>query len=161
MAGLIEKEIGGAQAQAMPGNQMESDGESDESDPAFQAALKFAMDALYSNGAAEQIAQQLKGAQDMASTIADVAYNIVSMTDERTQGAVPDELLALFAISILKEVADIAEAAGIAIKSSDLAVALKTMILRYLGENGADTTQLQAAMDQVNPEDFNKVGEAA
>jgi hypothetical protein len=30
------------------------------------------------------------------------------------------------------------------------------MILRFLGEQGVDTTQLQQAMDQVDPEEFNQ-----
>jgi hypothetical protein len=29
------------------------------------------------------------------------------------------------------------------------------MILRYLGEQGVDTTQLQQAMDQVDPAEFD------
>jgi hypothetical protein len=33
------------------------------------------------------------------------------------------------------------------------------MILRYLGEQGVDTTQLQQAMDQVDPEEFNRMAE--
>ena len=31
------------------------------------------------------------------------------------------------------------------------------MILRFLGEQGVDTTQLQQAMDQVDPEEFNRM----
>jgi hypothetical protein len=66
-------------------------------------------------------------------------------------------LLALLATNILEEVASIAEAAKIPVKPSDLAMALKQMILRFLGEQGVDTTQLQQAMDQVDPEEFNRM----
>jgi hypothetical protein len=62
----------------------------------------------------------------------------------------------LLAAKILQEVADIAEAAHINLKPSDIAMALKDMILRYLGEQGVDTSKLQQAMSQVNPEDFNQ-----
>jgi hypothetical protein len=127
-----------------------------EEDPGYQQALKFAMDALYKGGAAKQIAQQIKSSKGMATTVADIAYNIITIADEKTQGAVPDELLAMFASSILKEVVDIAEAAGIKVKPAEIAAAMKTMILRYLGEQGIDTTQMQAAMDQVDPSMFDQ-----
>lgn len=149
-----------AEEQQEPAEQQgdQGDGQSseEEKDPAFQQALKFAMDALYKGGAAKQIAQQLKQAGDLPGTLADATYNIVSIVDEKTQGSVPDELLVLFASNVLEEVADIAESAGIEVKPADVAIAMKTMILRYLGENGVDTTQLQQAMDQIDPEEFNK-----
>ena len=131
----------------------------DENDPNFQQALKFAMDALYKNGAAKHIAEQLRSTNDVPGTLADAAYQIVQITDEKTQGAVPDELLVLFASRILEEVGDIATAAGIKVQASDIAQAMKTMILRYLGENGVDTTQLQGAMDKVNPDSFNQAAD--
>lgn len=134
----------------------QQDDGTDETDPNFQQALKFAMDALYKGGAAKQIAEQIRKAQDVPETLADAAYNIVTITDEKTQGKIPDQLLVLFASNILEEVADIADAAGIKLKPADIALALKNMILRYLGENGVDTTQLSAAMDKVDPEEFNK-----
>jgi len=131
--------------------------EKDESDPNYQAALEFAMKALYSEKAAKDIAKTLRTSKDPAEALGTIAYEIMSIIDERTQGAVPDELLALLATNILEEVASIAEAANISVKPSDLALALKQMILRFLGEQGIDTTQLQQAMDQVNPEEFNRM----
>jgi hypothetical protein len=131
----------------------------DESDPGFQAALKFAMDALYKNGAADSVAKQLSSAQSVSDALADVAYEIVSVADEKSQGAVPDELLVLLATNILEEVGDIAQAASVQLKNSDIALALKKMILRYLGESGVDTTQLQAAMDEVDATQFDTEGE--
>jgi hypothetical protein len=89
--------------------------------------------------------------------LANTAYEITSIVDERTQGQVPDELFALLATKILQEVADIGGAAGMDYKPADVATALKQMILRYLGEQGMDTTQLQQAMDQVDPEEFNRM----
>jgi hypothetical protein len=88
--------------------------------------------------------------------LANTAYEIVTIVDERTEGAIPDELLVLFAAKILEEVAEIGEAAGVPMQPSDVALALKQMILRFLGEQGVDTTQLQQAMDQVDPEEFNQ-----
>ena len=136
---------------------MQGKPEKDESDPNYQAALEFAMKALYSEKAAKDIAKALRTSKDPSEALGTIAYEIMSIIDERTQGAVPDELLALLATKILEEVASIAEAANIPVKPSDLALALKQMILRFLGEQGVDTTQLQQAMDKVNPEEFNRM----
>lgn len=160
MAGLIEQNMAPEQQaapemQAAPG--MEEGPEKDETDPSYQAALEFAMKALYSDKAAKDIAKALRTAQDPVEALSTISYEIMSIIDERTQGAVPDELLALLATNILEEVASIAEAANIPVKPSDLALALKQMILRFLGEQGVDTTQLQQAMDQVDPEEFNRM----
>ena len=166
MAGLIEQNMAPEQQaapemQAAPGMQaapeMQGEPEKDESDPGYQAALEFAMKALYSDKAAKDIAKALRTAQDPVDALSTISYEIMSIVDERTQGAVPDELLALLATNILEEVASIAEAANIPVKPSDLALALKQMILRFLGEQGVDTTQLQQAMDQVDPEEFNRM----
>lgn len=136
-----------------------SGGPDPDSDPNYTGALKFAMQALYQNGAAEGVAESLRTSRDPVEGLSNTAYEITSIVEERTQGAVPDELFALLATKILQEVADIGEAAGMNYKPSDIALALKQMILRYLGEQGMDTTQLQQAMDQVDPEEFNRMAE--
>lgn len=128
-----------------------------DTDPSYAMALKFAMQALYENGAAKGVAKSLRSTQDPVQGLSDTAYNIVAIVDERTENAVPDDLFALLAAKILQEVADIGEAAGIQYKGSDIALALKNMILRYLGEQGVDTSQLQQAMDQVDPAEFDRM----
>jgi hypothetical protein len=174
MAGLIQQNMAaGAPASAQPrqpgmaqeqmppeqmiAGEMEEEGPDPETDPSYQQAMELAMKAIYGEGAAKNIAKSLKASGDPVEAMANTAYEIVSIVDERTEGAIPDELLALFASHILEEVAEIAEAAGVPYQPSDVALALKQMILRFLGEQGVDTTQLQQAMDQVNPEDFNQV----
>ncbi len=133
--------------------------EPDENNPQFVAALKFAMQALYKGDGAEGVAKALRAAPDKMEALANTAYEIASITEERTQGAVPDELLGLLGMSILQEVADIAENAGVPLKPSDMAGALKTMILRFLGESGQDTSQLEAAMNEVDPAAFDQMAE--
>ena len=168
MAGLIQQNMPTApeqqaapmpapeqQAAPMPAPEQQAGPEKDASDPGYQAALEFAMTALYSEKAAKDIAISLRANKDPVDALSNTAYEIMSIIDERTEGAVPDELLALLATNILEEIASIAEAANIPVKPSDLALALKQMILRFLGEQGVDTTQLQQAMDQVDPEEFN------
>lgn len=125
--------------------------------PGYQQAVQFAMEALYSQQAAKQVAQALKTARDPVEALANTAYEIVSIVDERTQGAVPDEMVAPFAVFVLGEVAEIAQAANVKMRPADVALALKQMILRYLGEQGMDTTQLQQAMDQADPEEIARM----
>jgi len=178
MAGLIQQKMGDASVAEEEQGQMPADsaaaeapmqadmqgkdpmagGEDevpDEDDPAFQTALTYAYEALYKNEAAKDIAKQLKAsAQDVAGGMANVAFEVTSIVDERTDGNVPENLLGLLAMAILSEVADIAEAAGLDPTPEDVAAAFKDMLLRYLGENGVDTSQLQQAMDQVDPSVF-------
>lgn len=129
--------------------------ESNEDNPDFVRAMKYAMTVLYEKNAAKDIAEQLHSGKDVVDSLANIAYEITSTVDERTDGKVPRELIGLLAMAILKEVLDIAEAARIPVKPLDAANAFKTMLLRYLGENGVDTSQLQQAMDQVDPSVFN------
>lgn len=150
MQGAIPRGGAGQQAGAEP---------DPETDPGYQQAVQFAMQALYENKAAKQIAQGMRAQQDPVEALSNTAYEIISIVDERTDGAVPDELLAPFAAFVLEEVSQIGEAAGLQIKPADVALALKQMILRFLGEQGVDTTQLQQAMDQVDPEEFNQAVE--
>jgi len=44
----------------------------------------------------------------------------------------------------------------VTVKASDTALAFKSMILRFLGEAGHDTSQMQQAFDAVDPEEFNR-----
>ncbi|MBF57748.1 MAG: hypothetical protein CME80_08520 [Halomonas sp.] len=129
----------------------------DESHPAFEAAVQLAHTALYEQGSADSINQILVSTEDPVSQMADIAYEMTSIADERTEGAVPDELLILLAANMLNEVADIATASGVELRPADLANAMKQMILRFVGEMGHDTRQLQAAMDEIPPEEFDRM----
>ena len=165
MAGLIQQEMGAPAAEQMPGGmpmgagEAEGGPEADENNPAFQQALTFAYEALYKNEAAKDVAKQLNAAQSLADGMADVAYNITQIIDERTDGQVPDELLVPLAMQVLEEVGEVADAAGLDPQPEDVAGAFKNMILRYMGEQGVDTTQLQQAMDQVDPSVFREAAQ--
>jgi hypothetical protein len=183
MAGLIQEQMGAAAGPAgaptqdpmmqdpmaaeagmeqMGAGEMMADDEEgpDENDPAFQSALQLAMQALYENGAARDVAQSLSSAPDPVSGLANTAYEMVTVVDERTEGAVPDELLILLSITILQEVAEIGEAAGIDTSPTNVAEAFKQMLLRFLGEQGMDTTQLEQAMAEVDPSMFDQAANA-
>jgi len=162
MAGLINKQMAGVNPaeQMNPEEQMPNEAqegpEPDENNPAFLAAIKLAMQALYEKGAAQDVAKQIRAAQDPVQGMADIAYDMTSVVDEKTEGQVPDELIMMLGIKVLSEIGDIAEAAGIKVTAPEIAGAFKTMLLRFLGENGMDTTQLDQAMSQIDPKVFEE-----
>jgi hypothetical protein len=126
-----------------------------DTDPAYQAALNAAHQVLYKNGAAEDIAMSLKTAPDLTEALANTAYDIVTALDDKTEGAVPDELIASLALEILTEVADIGDAAGVGVTSAIVGEAVKQMMLRYVTENGGDSSALQQSFGGI---DTNKIG---
>jgi nucleotide-binding universal stress UspA family protein len=134
------------QQEAADGTEQESGG------GALASAMAIVHDTLYSKGAAQDLARALRGADDPADALANAAYEIVSMVDQREDGAVPDEELADFAMQTLTEVCEVAEAAGIPVSGTVVAGAMQTMIRRYLNDNGMDGSQIEAAMSQVSPE---------
>lgn len=137
---MIKKEMGGA----------------NEDNPQFVQAMKYALQVLYEKGAAKDVAEQVRSGKDKVESMANIAYEITSTVDERTDGKVPRELIALLAMAILKEVIDISKAAKVDSSPLDAANAFKMMLLRYLGENGVETSKLQQAMDQVDPAVFTQ-----
>ena len=127
-----------------------------ENNPYFVQAMKYALQVLYEKGAAKDVAEQVRSGKDKVESMANIAYEITSTVDERTDGKVPREMIGLLAMAILKEVTDIAGAAKVDLSPVDAANAFKMMLLRYLGENGVDTSQLQQAMDRVDPSVFTQ-----
>lgn len=119
--------------------------------PIFNTAVKLARQALYRSGAAENVAKAISGSRNPVEALANTAYEMVTVVDDRTQGQVPDELMVSLAAEVLGEVADIASAAGVKVGGAEIAGAMQQMLLRYVTEQGMDPSQLQAAMQQVNP----------
>jgi hypothetical protein len=178
MAGLIQEQMMGDPAAGAPMPEdgmspemgmdmgmgedpmMDDDEELDTEDPAFQAAVQYAMQALYENEAARDVATSLQNAPSPVEGLANVSYEITALVDERTDGEVPDELLVLLATTIMEEVADIGEAAGIDYQPAEIAEAFQLVIIRFLQENGMDTTELEQAMAQVDPSVFEQAANA-
>jgi hypothetical protein len=131
--------------------------QSDENDPALKTAINFVKRALYETGAADGIHETMKKSQNPAEDMALLAYELTAVADEKTGGQVPDELLISLAATVLAEISDIAEASGVQLQPADVASALKIMILRFAGEMGHDTRELQAAFDQVSPDQINQM----
>lgn len=119
---------------------------------AYDAGMNIVRKSLYGAEAARDMAKALRSARDPAEGLASAAYEMVSIADEATEGAIPDERLVEFATEVLGEVADIATAAGVKIRGAVIAKAMQMMLVRYVTEQGMDPSQLQAAMAQVDPE---------
>ena len=178
MAGLIQQQMGagapaqdpmaqggmppGADPMADPMAEMDDDeeGPDPDTDPGFQSAIAFTQKVLYEDGAAREVAQSLQSAPDRVEGLAMTAYEMTATVDERTDGAVVEDLLNPLGMKILEEVVEIGEAAGLQYQPSEVAQAFQQMLLRFLGEQGVDTTELKAQMDQIDPEAFNQAAAA-
>lgn len=146
--------------QPQAGQQPAPDDGSDENNPQFVEAVNVVKRSLYETGAADNVSEVMATSDSPAEDAAMLAYELVVAADEMTEGAVPDELVVLLAATVLSEVVEIAEASGVQMQPADIAESMKLMILRYVGESGHDTTELQQAMDQVSPEQFNEMAMA-
>lgn len=151
----------GAAQQPQPGAQPEQQADAgDDNDPALNAAIEFVRRALYENGSSDSVHATMKASRQPVEDMAMLAYELTSIADEKTEGQVPDELLMTLAVTVLTEVAEIAEASGVQLQPADLASALKIMTLRFVGEMGHDTRQLQEAFNQVSAEQVNQIAAA-
>lgn len=142
-----------AKAEAAPaGAEAGADGDTGQpqDNPVYQRAFNFALEALYGNGAAQEVAQAIRAASDPVEGLSETAYRMVEIVDEKTGGEVPDEDLIALAADILGEVAEIAQAAGIEVDGKTIAEAMRDMLIRYVTEQGLDPAQLQQAMGQVD-----------
>ena len=93
------------------------------------------------------IVEMLRDASDLPRSLAQAAYALVAMVDEKTQGLIADEDLAEVAVDTLGVVAEIAEQEGLQIGSREIAAATNLMIRQYLEENG-EVEALQAMQEQ-------------
>jgi hypothetical protein len=139
-----------------PAGEMEDEGPEDTE--GIDAAVNEARRVLYKDGGAENVAKAMKSARTPSEGAAMLAYDLTAAAMEKT-GVDNEENLAAVAMAVLEEVADIAEAVGMPLKNSDLADAMKQMILRLVEETGADAAELRAAMDQVDPAQFDQMEE--
>lgn len=139
-------------ADEQPGGMPDNDADEQDgsNNPAYEAAMEVVMKALYKDKGAVDVAKAMQGS-DPAQGLADVSYQIVQVADERTNGEVPDELLASLAADVVSEVAEVAHAAGAQINGSVISKAMQLMVVRFLKDQGVDPAQIQqqmAAVDQ-------------
>lgn len=97
---------------------------------------------LYETKASDSIARQIAKSTNVPQTLADISYEMVSMVDQKSQGMLPDTMLAAAAFDTLGLITEIGKAIQKQIKGSDVATAAKLMMGRYLKESGADDDEL-------------------
>ena len=153
---MTEQEMA-QQGGQQPMQEQGAEEEGPDDDPMLDAAIDYVKRALYETGSADGVSETLKKSRQPVEDMATMAYELVSMADEKTEGQIPDELLMTLAVTVLTEVSEIAEASGVKLQPSDLASALKIMTLRFVGEMGHDTRTLQEAFNQVSPEQINQL----
>ncbi|MEY4951781.1 MAG: hypothetical protein RL299_205 [Pseudomonadota bacterium] len=160
--GILEQEVPPEEMQAEPpemeaeeGVEEGAEGEADPStDPAYSKAMDMVMGKLYDEDIADGIAQAINSSQDKATAIAEQAGVLLGLADDMTEGSVPDELYIAFALDILTEVVEIAQAAGAQIAGKDIAVAAREFITATVEGIGGDLTDIKAAMGQINPDEL-------
>jgi hypothetical protein len=125
--------------------------------PEVDQAMDMVRAKLYDENIADGIAEALLSSDDVAAGVAQQAQMLLSVADEVSQGSVPDEDYMLFALELMSEVIEIAQAAGIEVRGRDIGVAMRTFITGVVESVGGDPSQLSAAMEQVN---VDEMGEA-
>lgn len=145
----------------MPDEQGEGE---DAPDPAYDAAYEWMLQKLYDKKLADKIVSVAKGEGDSIPMLTDMAYQLTAKADEATGGEVMEENLVSLGALALAEVFEVAVAAGAKFESADMASGLKQMVMRYLQESGIESgqlQQLQQAMNQVSPKQFNELAKTA
>ena len=146
------------QEEQMPQDPMmeEDDGIDPDSDPALQSAFDFLLERLYGDeGLAESIAETLgSGGRAAPRIYASAALKLAQSADQHTNGEIAEENLAMLGMFCLNEVFEIAEAAGIPAKATDISAAFKQMIVMYMSEQGVPVEEVTKAFSQVRDEDF-------
>lgn len=157
--GLLQQQMPPEQMPEQMPEQPEEGAEVNESDPVFQAYMQALGQGLYETGAASKIANALGRSGGEAQSLADVTYELINLAGDKVGQEIDPELLSLLAMTALEEVTEIAKAGGVEVTGAIAGKALQIMILRFLGEMGHDTRELQAAMDQVDPAMFDEAAQ--
>jgi hypothetical protein len=141
------------QGQAVPQGDMPEQELDPDSHPEMARMKQFMDQALYESGGADHIARALQAAPNKATALGQMAYQIFSTVDEKSEGAIPDELLDAAMSYILTEVADIATTAQVEFTPEDVVVAKRMMIENMAVELGLDADELVDALGAVDPAD--------
>ena len=134
-------------------DEVTDDVDSEES-PQFTQAVELAYQMVYSEEGSMELANAMRNAVNVPEIMSDMAYEVTQVAAE--QANLPEEDLVMLAMTVLSEMGDVAEAAGVQVQASDVAQSFKLMVLRMFGELGFNTTELQQAMDAYTPDMINE-----
>jgi hypothetical protein len=162
MQGLLAKESGTEDIDLMKGQMpkeagMEEDEEDSgpEGDEALDAAMEAVRQKLYDEDVADGIAQAIMSAPNPVQGIVEQATMLLGMADDITGNMVPDDLYVVFAVGVMTEVGEIAEAAGVEMSGAEMAEALKLYVTTTIQNLGGDTSEVEQALAAL---DMNEVG---
>lgn len=125
-----------------------------EEEQQLEAFMQEVQRGLYENEAAMDVARSLRAAEAVPTQLATLAYDMTAVVDEKTQGALDEDLIVAAGLSVLGEIVEVAEAAGVKIGGRDIALATRIMLQRLAEEAGADPAELTAAFNTVNPDEL-------
>jgi hypothetical protein len=130
---------------------MEDEEVSPEVDEAVDQALEAVKEMIYSDDAiVDGMAKALTSAPSVVDGLVDQAAALLEITEQQMAEMVPDEGLILFAIGLMGEVAEIAQAAGVRLSGRDIAEATRRFILKIVQALGGDTSEVEAAMQAID-----------
>ena len=134
-----------------------------ENDPAYVAARQWILDKLYSGDmAADDTVSVAQSGPNPMPLLVDMAYTLAGKADEATDGQILEENLVSLGAIALGEVLQVAkEVGGAEIEPAAMANGLNQMVIRFLQESGVDTSQIEAAMSQVDPQMINQLVQQA
>lgn len=160
MEGLIEQ-AGSTQEEMSPKEAMMSGSDPENmGDEALTKAIDFVGERLYQDDMATEIARTFDGAPTaVPQMIAMLAYKLAQSADTKTGGEIREENLSVLGVLTLGEVLTVAEATGMQIDGATASKAMQEMVLIYAEDNGVDTTELAAAMGQVDDNEVDMVSE--
>lgn len=132
------------------GEDSDDGGYTPEADDAVAAAITEVQKRLYEGDIADGIAEALSQASDPVQGLVDQASTLIGVAEDIVGDSVPDEGYIMFGIALMGEVVEIAQAAGIQVGGREIAEALRKFILQVVQELGGDTSQIEAAMGQID-----------
>ena len=129
---------------------MDEEGSGEDGQKVLDIAVDALQEKLYDEGVAEGIAQAILNAPNPVTGLVEQASMLLKLSDEATEGVIPDDKYMLFAMQVMVEVGEIAEAAGADVSGRVMAEALKQFITKMARDLGADTSQVEEALASLN-----------
>lgn len=133
------------------------EGGPDETDPEYLKALDLAQTKLFEEGGDVKIADTIAKASDLATGLSEQAQALLTMVDEATGSAVPDEMYMGLGLELLSDLVDVCRAAGMPVNGAVVANSTQQFITGVVESLGGDTTMVKQAMSQIDP---NELGSA-
>ena len=131
-----------------------NDGAAD-GEAAYEQAAEMMDSKLYDENIADGIGEAIMLAPDKVAAVVEQALTLAALVDDATGATLPDDMVMLFGMEVLGEVAEIADQVGVKLSASDMAAASRQFITEAITNMGGDTRDVDLAMRSVGDD---KVG---